>query len=126
MGYFSNLCQNEYNDLSYHGAEEQLLWRYEDLKQRYLELSDMDSPHAEDVHFTADDYRYAPIQYFRTPWDIHRAMEIARDDLETRYNIIVNEDGGTKQAEDDIPDPNQITMLEIIWVPLPFQASLAA
>ena len=38
MGYFSELDlinRENYTDRSYHGFEEQLLWRYEDLKERY-------------------------------------------------------------------------------------------
>ena len=41
MGYFSENqieLQDKYSDQSYHGFEDQLLWRYEDLKDRYLEL----------------------------------------------------------------------------------------
>ena len=47
MGYFSELdliAKEEYADPSYHGFEEQLLWRYEDLKDRYRELLDSGAP----------------------------------------------------------------------------------
>ena len=41
MGYFSENqieLQDKYSDQSYHGFEEQLRWRYEDLKDRYSVL----------------------------------------------------------------------------------------
>ena len=47
MGYFSENqieLQDKYSDQSYHGFEDQLLWRYEDLKDRYMKLLDMDAP----------------------------------------------------------------------------------
>ena len=64
MGYFSELDitrKEEYVDRSYHGFEEQLLWRYEALRDRYSELLDADAPRIGDDHFSDDDYRYAPI-----------------------------------------------------------------
>ena len=80
MGYFSEKqidIQEKYTDPSYHGFEDQLLWRYEDLKDRYLELLDIDAPASGDDCFTTDDYRYAPIHCFKTIRDVWRAMEIA-------------------------------------------------
>lgn len=47
MGYLSNLnatMNEEYADQSYHGFEEQLLWRYEDLKNGYSELLESNAP----------------------------------------------------------------------------------
>ena len=47
MGYFSELDltnRENYIDRSYHGFEEQLLWRYEDLKERYSSLSREGAP----------------------------------------------------------------------------------
>ena len=129
MGYFSqkNLkIQDEYKDLSYPDAKDQLLWRYKGLKDRYLELFDTNTPYSGDIHFTADDYRYAPIQYFRTPWEIHCAIEIVKDDLEAKYNIVVNDDGSIETLDEDTPDPNQITMFEIIWMPLRVPYTIAA
>ena len=84
MGYFSELDltrKTEYVDRSYHGFEEQLLWRYEDLKNRYQALLNSDAPTSGDDYFTTDDYRYAPIQCFKTIRDVWRAMEIAKEEL---------------------------------------------
>ena len=128
MGYFSELDltrKTEYGDRSYHGFEDQLLWRYEDLKDRYLELLDIDAPASGDDYFTTDDYRYAPIHCFKTIRDVWRAMEIAKEDLAAKYNIIVHEDGSIENKDDE-EDPNQITMFEIVLLPTWFQTAAAA
>ena len=129
MGYFSELDltrKTEYGDRSYHGFEDQLLWRYEDLKYRYLELLDMDAPISGDDYFTTDDYRYASIHCFKTIRDVWRAMEIAKEDLAEKCNIIVHEDGSIENKNDDEEDPNQITMFEIVLLPTWFQTAVAA
>lgn len=128
MGYFSELdliAKEEYADRSYHGFEEQLLWRYEDLKDRYRELLDSGAPTSGDDYFSKDDYRYAPIDYFTTLSDVYRAMEIAREDLETKCDITVREDGNI-ESKDEEEDPNQITMFEIVFLPTWFQPAVAA
>lgn len=128
MGYFSELDltrKTEYVDRSYHGFDEQLLWRYEDLKDRYRVLLDMDATISGDDYFTTDDYRYAPVQCFKTIYDIWRAMEIAKEDLEEKCNIIVRDDGSIEKAEDD-EDPNQLTIFEIVLLPTWFQTAVAA
>ena len=120
MGYFSELDltkKEEYIDRSYHGFEEQLLWRYEDLRDRHFTLLDSDAPCVGDDYFSADDYRYAPVEYFKTIADVYRAMEIAKEDLETKCNIIVRDDGSIENAEDDDEDPDQITIFEIVLLP---------
>jgi hypothetical protein len=129
MGYFSELDltrKTEYGDRSYHGFEDQLLWRYEDLKDRYLELLDIDAPASGDDYFTTDDYRYAPIHCFETIRDVWRAMEIAKEDLAKKCNIIVHEDGSIENKNDDVEDPNQITIFEIVLLPTWFQTVVAA
>ena len=129
MGYFSEKqieLQDKYSDQSYHGFEDQLLWRYEDLKDRYLELLDMDAPISGDDYFTTDDYRYASIHCFKTIRDVWRAMEIAKEDLAEKCNIIVHEDGSIENKNDDEEDPNQITMFEIVLLPTWFQTAVAA
>jgi ribosomal 50S subunit-recycling heat shock protein len=105
MGYFSENqieLQDKYSDQSYHGFEEQLRWRYEDLKDRYRELLDVDAPVCGDDYFTTDDYRYAPIQCFKTIRDVWRAMEIAKEDLEEKCDIIVREDAAYLFCEEKI------------------------
>ena len=129
MGYFSELDlvrKEEYADQSYHGFEEQLLWRYEDLRDRYFTLLDSDAPCIGDEYFSCDDYRYAPIEYFETINDVYCAMEIAKEDLETKCNIIVRDDGSIENAEDDDEDPDQMTVFEIVLLPTWFQTAVAA
>ena len=129
MGYFSENqieLQDKYSDQSYHGFEEQLLWRYEDLKDRYQALLNIDAPTCGDDYFSKDDYRYAPIEYFTTLADVYHAMEIAKEDLEEKCNIIVREDGSIAKKDDDEEDPNQITIFEIVLLPTWFQTAVAA
>lgn len=124
MGYFSELDlvrKEEYADRSYHGFDEQLLWRYEDLRDRYLELLDAEAPCFGDDYFSADDYRYAPVEYFKIIADVYRAMEFSKEDLETKCNIIVNEDGSFERKSEEEPDPNQMTIFEIVLLPTWFQ-----
>ena len=128
MGYFSELDltrKTEYGDRSYHGFEDQLLWRYEDLKDRYLELLDIDAPASGDDYFSTDDYRYAPIHCFETIRDVWRAMEIAKEDLAAKCDIIVCEDGAIENKDNE-EDLNQITMFEIVLLPTWFQTAVAA
>ena len=59
MGYFSELDltnRENYIDRSYHSFEEQLLWRYEDLKERYSLLSSNGAPMHGDDYFSKNDY----------------------------------------------------------------------
>ena len=129
MGYFSENqieLQDKYSDQSYHGFEEQLRWRYEDLKDRYCELLDVDAPACGDDYFSKDDYRYAPIEYFTTLADVYHAMEIAKEDLEEKCNIIVREDGIIENKDNEEEDPNQITVFEIVLLPTWFQTAVAA
>jgi hypothetical protein len=129
VGYFSELdliAKEEYSDQSYHGFEEQLLWRYEDLKDRYQALLNIDAPACGDDYFSKDDYRYAPIEYFTTLADVYHAMEIAKEDFEEKCNIIVREDGSIAKKDDDEEDPNKITMFEIVLLPTWFQTAVAA
>ena len=128
MGYFLENqieLQDKYSDRSYHGFDEQLLWRYEDLKDRYLELLDIDAPIYGDDYFTTDDYRYAPIHCFKTIRDVWLAMEIAKEDLEIKCGIIVKEDGNIEKREEE-SDPNRITMFEIVLLTTWFQTAVAA
>ena len=124
MGYFSELDlvrKEKYADRSYHGFEEQLLWRYEDLRDRYFTLLDSDAPYVGDDYFSCDDYRYAPIEYFTTLRDVWRALEIAKEDLESKCGIVVRDDGSIENAEDDDEDPDQMTVFEIVLLPTWFR-----
>ena len=79
-----------------------------------------------DDYFSKDDYRYVPIKYFVTLADVYRAMEIAKEELEDKCDIIMREDGSIAKKDDDEEDPNQITMFEIVLLPTWFQTAVAA
>ena len=129
MGYLSKLnttMNEEYADQSYHGFEEQLLWRYEDLKNRCSELLDSNAPCTDDCHFSIVDYRYAPVEYFKTIADVYYATEIAKEDLWSKCKSTVKDDGSIENAEEDEEDPDQITIFEIVLLPTWFQTAVAA
>ena len=129
MGYFSELDlvrKEEYVDRSYHGFEEQLLWRYEDLLQKCKEFSKSNIPITGDDYFSKDDYRYTPIEYFTTLRDVWRALEVAKEDLESKCGIVVRDDGSIENAGDDAEDPDQINIFEIVLLPTWFQTAVAA
>lgn len=128
MGYFSENqieLQDKYSDQSYHGFEEQLLWRYEDLKNRYQALLNSGALTSDDNYFNKDDYRYTPVDYFTTLSDVYRAMGIAREDLETKCDITVREDGIIENKDNEEEDSNQITVFEIVLLPTWIQTAVA-
>ena len=129
MGYFSELDLNNkenYIDRSYHGFEEQLLWRYEDLKERYSLLSREGAPINGDDYFSKNDYKYAPIECFNTLSDVCRAMEIAKEDLEEKCDMIIDDDGNVVECTEEEDDPNQISLFEVVLIPTWFQTAVAA
>ena len=129
MGYFSELDlinRENYTDRSYHGFEEQLLWRYEDLKERYSLLSREGAPMHGDDYFSKNDYRYAPIECFNTLSDVYRAMEIAKEDLKEKCDIIIDDDGNVVECAEEEDDPNQLSLFEVVLLPTWFQTAVAA
>jgi hypothetical protein len=129
MGYFSELDltnRENYIDRSYHGFEEQLLWRYEDLKERYSLLSREGAPINGDDYFSKNDYRYAPLECFNTLSDVCRAMEIAKKDLEAKCDMIIDDDGNVVECTEEEDDPNQISLFEVVLLPTWFQTAVAA
>ena len=129
MGYFSELDlinREKYIDRSYHGFEEQLLWRYEDLKERYSLLSREGAPVHGDDYFSKNDYRYAPLECFNTLSDVCRAMEIAKEDLEEKCDMIIDDDGNVVECTEEEDDPNQISLFEVVLLPTWFQTAVAA
>lgn len=129
MGYFSELDltnRENYIDRSYHGFEEQLLWRYEDLKERYSLLSREGAPVHGDDYFSKNDYRYAPLECFNTLSDVYRAMEIAKKDLEAKCDMIIDDDGNVVECTEEEDDPNQISLFEVVLLPTWFQTAVAA
>ena len=129
MGYFSELDltnRKNYIDRSYHGFEEQLLWRYEDLKEKYSLLSREGAPMHGNDYFSKNDYRYAPIECFKTLSDVYRAMEIAKEDLEEKCDMIIDDDGNVVEYTEEKDDPNQISLFEVVLLPTWFQTVVAA
>ena len=129
MGYFSELDlinRENYTDRSYHGFEEQLLWRYEDLKERYSLHSRECAPMHGDDYFSKNDYRYAPIECFNTLSDVYRAMEIAKEDLEEKCDMIIDDDGNVVECAEEEDDPNQLSLFEVVLLPTWFQTAVAA
>ena len=129
MGYFSELDlinRENYIDRSYHGFEEQLLWRYEDLKERYSLLSREGAPINGDDYFSKNDYRYAPIECFNTLSDVYRAMEIAKKNLEEKCDMIIDDDGNVVECTEEEDDPNQLSLFEVVLLPIWFQTAVAA
>jgi hypothetical protein len=53
-------------------------------------------------------------------------MEIAKEELEEKCDIIVREDGSIAKKDDDEEDPNQNTLFEIVLLPTWFQTAVAA
>ena len=129
MGYFSELDlinRENYTDRSYHGFEEQLLWRYEDLKERYSLLSRECAPMHGDDYFSKNDYRYAPIECFNTLSDVYRAMEIAKEDLEEKCDMIIDDESNVVECAEEEDDPNQLSLFEVVLLPTWFQTAVAA
>ena len=129
MGYFSELDlinRENYTDRSYHGFEEQLLWRYEDLKERYSLLSRECALMHGDDYFSKNDYRYAPIECFNTLSDVYRAMEIAKEDLEEKCDMIIDDDGNVVECTEEEDDPNQLSLFEVVLLPTWFGTAVAA
>ena len=129
MGYFSefDLTNREnYIDRSYHGFEEQLLWRYEDLKERYSRLLRVNAPLHGDDYFSKNDYRYSPIDCFNTLSDVYRAMEIVKEALEEKCGIVIDDEANLKEAIDEEKDENQISLFEVVLLPSRLQTAVAA
>ena len=129
MGYFSELDlinRENYTDRSYHGFEEQLLWRYEDLKERYSLLSREGAPMHGDDYFSKNDYRYAPLECFNTLSDVYHAMEIAKEDLEEKCDMIIDDEGNVVECAEEEDDPNQLSLFEVVLLPTWFQTAVAA
>ena len=127
MGYFSDLnlkIKDDCTDLSYFGLSDQLLWRYNELNERYHELLDANTPYYTDEYFSTDDYRYASVKYFTSANDVYKAMKIAKQDLASKYGITVN-DEETNDTYCDERDPNQIAIVEFILL-APWLHPLAA
>ena len=128
MGYFSELDlemreMREY--AGYASFEDQLCARYEDLKDRYLKMRYSDAPLVGENRYSRDDYRYAPVETFRTLSDVYSAMEVVKEDLERKCGIAVGDDELYKSGVTE-RDPDQISMFEVVLLPSFFGATVAA
>ena len=129
MGYFSelDLTNRENNiDRSYHGFDEQLLWRYDDLKERRSLLSQSGAAIYGDDCFSKSEYLYASAECFNTLSDVCRAIEITRNELEEKYGIIIDDDQAAENLAKEDEVPNQISLFEIVLLPTRFQTAVAA
>jgi hypothetical protein len=53
-------------------------------------------------------------------------MEMAKEDLAEKCDIIVREDGAIENKDNEEEDPNQITMFETVLLPTWIQTAVAA
>ena len=126
MGYFSEqsiLEEYELEDHSYPSFDSQLLWRLDDLNDRYSELIEQNAPCYGEDHYTNDDYRYAPVECFETLADVARAIEIAKANLECECLVaIADKDDVCDEIFGDETAPLQLKMFDeacLYIVPMP-------
>ena len=117
MGYFSNLAvQIPYDhDHSYTPPEKQLLWRLEELEDRYHELTTQKTGRRDEgVCFSEDNLRYVLPEHFLAVSDVRKAMDLAISDLAERYGIYI---GDAPEQEDSVVDEisgMQISFLDVL------------
>lgn len=91
MGYFSNLAMGytrDERDHSYTPAEQQLLWRLEELQDRYDELlTRKRGMVGEGAYIAESDLRYVLPEHIASPSDVQRAIELTVRDLQERYGL---------------------------------------
>ena len=115
MGYFSNLAA-EYvpydHDYSYTPPKKQLLWRLEELEDRYHELITQKTGNRDDgVCFSENNLRYVLPEHFLSASDVRKAIDLATSDLKERYGICV---GDTPEQEEPVMD--EITGMQISFL----------
>lgn len=121
MGYFSNLAA-EYvpydRDHNYTPPEKQLLWRLEELEDRYHELvSQKTGKRDEGVCFSEDNLRYVLPEHFLSASDVRKAIDLAISDLKERYGIQVREETAQVDPVVDEITGMQISFLDILSAP---------
>ena len=113
MGYFSNTAikyEVYEQDHSITSAEQQLLWRLEDLQER---LCDLASLRDDGVCFCENDLRYVLPKDFFSASDVRNAIELTINDLAERHGIYVN-----GQPVEEIPEVDEITSMQISFLDL--------
>lgn len=131
MGYFSKWNEQEqhaYRDQSYHGSEEQLIWRQEELMARYNDLVRAGAPRTGDDLFTTDDYRYAPARYFKTISGIQKAIEIAEERWEDLFPPAESKNNPDNDSNNSDNEENEddSSVIEIVYLPSWFESFAAA
>ena len=126
MGYFSEqsiIEETQFEDRSYPSFGSQLLWRLDDLNDRYSELIEQNAPCYGEDHYTDDDYKYAPVECFETIADVARAIEIAKVDLECECLVAIDDkDDVCDEIFGDETAPLQLKMFDdtcLYIVPMP-------
>ena len=129
MGYFSDLDldirEENARDLRM-SFEDQMLCRYEDLKNRYIDMQSGEYSYVGDDLFSREDYLYAPIERFETLYDVAKAMEFVREELEIRGCELSFDDEPKRELGMSERDPDQITVFEIIYMPTEAYAAAVA
>ena len=104
MGYFSEqsiMEEEKIEDRSYSSFISQLLWRLDDLKNRYAELVELNAHCYGEDRYTDDDYRYAPANCFKTLFDVAFAIEIVKTYLNCECGIIIEEQNDNFENKND-------------------------
>jgi hypothetical protein len=53
-------------------------------------------------------------------------MEIAKEDLEEKCDLIIDDDGNAIDCSEEEEDPNQISLFEVVLLPSWLQTAVAA
>ena len=118
MGYFSNLAAQYVpndHDHSYTPPEKQLLWRLEELEDRYHELINRKTgKRDEGACFSKDNLRYVLPEHFLSASDVRKAIDLAVSDLKERYGIYIGDQPPQEQPEVDEITGMQVTFFDIL------------
>ena len=121
MGYFSNLAAQYVpndHDHSYTPPEKQLLWRLEELEDRYHELLTQKTGNRDEgVCFSEDNLRYVLPEHFLSASDVRKAIDLAISDLKERYGLQVREETAQEDPVVDEITGMQISFLDILSAP---------
>ena len=130
MGYFSNLATEHVpydHDHSYTPPEKQLLWRLEELEDRYHELINRKTgKRDEGACFSKDNLRYVLPEHFLSASDVRKAIDLAISDLKERYGIQVREETTQEDPTVDEITGMQISFLDILSACSPCNSLYAA
>ena len=114
MGYFSNLAAQEVlydHDHSYTPPEKQLLWRLEELEDRFEELTGNRCAYEYRASFSDKALRYILPEHFKSATDVAQAIELAIYDLAVYYGIHVRE-----KPVEEVPEMDEITGMQISFL----------